>query len=175
MYRLAQQRPHVLGVQNRIVPEPDLRVDHREEALKFGVENQGCFVWSLLWTLDDELDSTVWLCEGPKEPVAEQEPLSRFLIQFSLFEAVMSADYWAMPRSDSLTAHQADRLTKGLRLVPLRPFWAGVNARFYVAPGIVMYVGEGDDSGFSACVGATHRSVLRPLADAGVEWCRFDG
>jgi hypothetical protein len=176
LYRLAEQRPQVLGLHNRIVPEQDLRIDHLGQMLDIAVENQGCFVWSLLWTLeDDESDPTVWFCEDPEEPVAEQEPLSGFLLQYSLFEAIMNADYWAMPGSDSLTGHQIDRLTHGMHLVPLRPFWPGMNARFYVAPGLVMYVGEGDNDGFSAWAGALHRSVLAPLATVDVKWTRFDG
>jgi hypothetical protein len=176
LYRLAGARPQVLGRHNRIVPAQDLRIDDLGEMLDIAVENQGCFVWSLLWTLeDDESDPTVWFCEEPEEPVAEQEALSGFLLQYCLFEAVLSADYWAMPGSDSLTAHQIDRLTDGMHLVPLRPFWPGMNARFYVAPGLVMYVGEGDDNGFSAWAGALHRRVLAPLATVGVPWTRFDG
>ncbi|MCX4738568.1 hypothetical protein [Streptomyces antibioticus] len=58
--------------------------------LVFGAENQGGFVWSLLWTLgEEETDPTVWFCEDGEGPIAEQEPLSGFLLQFSLFEAAM--------------------------------------------------------------------------------------
>lgn len=53
--------------------------------LVFGEENQGGFFWSLLWTLDGpETDPAVWFCEYDEPPIAEQEPLSGFLIQFSL-------------------------------------------------------------------------------------------
>jgi hypothetical protein len=143
--------------------------------LVFGEENQGGFFWSLLWTLDGpEADPTVWFREYDEPPIAEQEPLSGFLIQFSLYEASMGADYVAL--SCQLTAQQVDRLTERLLPVPLRPFWPGAPTRFYVAPGLVLHVSDGGgDNGFSAWAGATHRSALAPLADAPIEWDQFDG
>ncbi len=142
--------------------------------LVFGEENQGGFFWSLLWTLDNpEADPTVWFSEDDQSAIAEQEPLSGFLIQFSLFEASMGADYVAL--SLRLTAEQVDRLAEALLLVPLRPFWPAAPTRFYVAPGLVLHVtDEGIGNGFSAWAGATHRSALAPLANL-VEWDRFDG
>lgn len=60
--------------------------------------------------------------------------------------------------------------------VPLLPFWPWAPTRFYVAPGLVLHVSdEGGDNGFSSWAGASHRSVLAPLADVPVEWDRFDG
>ncbi|WP_329541949.1 hypothetical protein [Streptomyces sp. NBC_01358] len=176
LYRLAVRRPAALGVQNRIHPESALLTDDRGEMLVFGVENQGGFVWSLLWTLGSgETDPTVWFCDDSKRPIAEQEPLSGFLLQFSLFEAAMGADYLALPRSLELTAHQVDQLTNRLEPVPLRPFWPWGPTRFYVAPGLIMHVCEAGDNKFEAWAGATHRSALALLADATVEWSRFDG
>jgi hypothetical protein len=142
--------------------------------LVFGVESQGGFFWSLLWTLDGpEADPTVWFREFDEEPIAEQEPLSGFLIQFSLFEASMSADYRALPRR--LTATQAAQLTETLHLVPLRPFWPWAPTHFYVAPGLVVHVSSEDGEEFEAWVGTSHRSALAPLADLPVDWIRFDG
>ncbi|MER5757820.1 hypothetical protein [Streptomyces sp. NPDC002082] len=174
LYRLAKQRPGALGTQNSILPEPDLHTDHLGEMLVFGVENQGGFFWSLLWTLDGpEADPTVWFREFDEEPIAEQEPLSGFLIQFSLFEASMSADYQALPRK--LTAAQAAQLTEALHLVPLRPFWPWAPTHFYVAPGLVVHVSSKDGEEFDVWAGASHRSALAPLADLPVDWIRFDG
>lgn len=173
-YRLAQHRPRCLGVQNRLFPPSKLHTDATGEMLVFGEENQGGFFWSLLWTLDNpEADPTVWFSEDDQPAIAEQEPLSGFLIQFSLFEASMGADYVAL--SLRLTAEQVDRLAEALLLVPLRPFWPAAPTRFYVAPGLVLHVtDEGIGNGFSAWAGATHRSALVPLANL-VEWDRFDG
>ncbi|MFH9575594.1 hypothetical protein ACH4MG_34280 [Streptomyces sp. NPDC017454] len=174
LYRLAKQRPGALGTQNRILPESDLHTDHLGEMLVFGAENQGGFFWSLLWTLDGpEADPTVWFREFDEEPAAEQEPLSGFLIQFSLFEASMGADYLALPRR--LTATQVAQLTQALHLVPLRPFWPWAPTHFYVAPGLVVRVSNEGGEEFAVWAGATHRSALEPLADLPVDWIRFDG
>jgi hypothetical protein len=175
LYRLAQHRPRCLGVQNRILPVAKHQTDPKGEMLVFGEENQGGFFWSLLWTLDGpEADPTVWFREYDEPPIAEQEPLSGFLIQFSLYEASMGADYVA--RSCQLTAQQVDLLTERLLPVPLRPFRPGAPTRFYVAPGLVLHVSDGGgDNGFSAWAGATHRSALAPLADVPIEWDQFDG
>ncbi|MFF1278839.1 hypothetical protein ACFVZC_36625 [Streptomyces marokkonensis] len=174
LYRLAKQRPGALGTQNRILPEPDLHTDHLGEMLVFGVENQGGFLWSLLWTLDGpEADPTVWFREFDEEPIAEQEPLSGFLIQFSLFEASIGADYLALPRR--LTAPQVEQLTQALHLVPLRPFWPWAPTHFYVAPGLVVHVSNVGGEEFDVWAGATHRNALDPLADLPVDWTRFDG
>ncbi|MFJ2223348.1 hypothetical protein ACIOFY_25310 [Streptomyces anulatus] len=174
LYRLAKQRPGALGTQNSILPEPDLHTDHLGEMVVFGVENQGGFFWSLLWTLDGpEADPTVWFREFDEEPIAEQEPLSGFLIQFSLFEASMSADYLALPRR--LTAAQVAQLTEELHLVPLRPFWPWAPTHFYVAPGLVVRVSSEDGEEFDVWAGAGHRSALAPLHNLPVDWIRFDG
>ncbi|MFG2985420.1 hypothetical protein ACGFYQ_29870 [Streptomyces sp. NPDC048258] len=174
LYRLAERRPGVLGVQNRILPETRLHTDLRGEMRIFGDESQGGFFWSLLWTLDEpEVDPTVWFGEFDEEPIAEQEPLSGFLIQFSLFEASMGADYLALPRR--LTALQVEQITRALHLAPLRPFWPWVPTHFYVAPGLVMRVSSEDGEEFDVWAGATHRSALNPLADLPIDWLRFDG
>ncbi|MEU9447647.1 hypothetical protein [Streptomyces sp. NPDC048277] len=174
-YRLAQHRPRCLGVQNRVLPLSKFQTDPTGEMLLFGEENQGGFFWSLLWTLDGpEADPTVWFREYDEPPIAEQEPLSGFLIQFSLYEASMGADYVAL--CDQVTEQQLDRLTEGLLPVPLRPFCAAFPTRFYVAPGLVLHVSdERGDAGFSVWAGATHRAALAPLGDTPLKWIRFDG
>ncbi|MCK8679352.1 hypothetical protein [Streptomyces lichenis] len=174
LYRIAVRRPDVLGTQNRILPESDLFTDPPGETLVFGVENQGGFFWSLLWTTEDaESDPTVWFREYDEEPVAEQEPLSGFLLQFSLFEASLGADYLALPRR--LGAAQVELFTQALHPVPLRPFWPGAPTHFYVAPGLVVHVSSEDGEEFDVWAGATQRSALDRWADLPVDWTRFDG
>ncbi|MET8166293.1 hypothetical protein ABZT34_18885 [Streptomyces sp. NPDC005329] len=172
-YDLARRHPASLGVQNRIIPASKLRVDPNE-MIVFGEENQGGFVWSLSQTPDDpEADPTVWFRGYDEPPIAEQEPLSGFLLQFALFEAAMGADYLALPYEP--TGQQVRQLAKGLHRVPLRPFCPWYPTRFYVAPGLVLHVsGSADDDSFSVWAGATHRSALAPLANAAVEWNQFD-
>ncbi|MFF0836634.1 MULTISPECIES: hypothetical protein [unclassified Streptomyces] len=173
-YALARRRPACLGVQNRIIPASKLRMD-LNGLIVFGEENQGGFVWSLPRTPDGTgADPTVWFRGCDEPPIAEQEPLSGFLLQFALFEAAMGADYLALPREP--TDQQVRLLTEGLHRVPLRPFCPWYPTRFYVAPGLVLHVsGSADDDSFSVWAGATHRSALAPLADAAVDWNQFDG
>ncbi|MER5990551.1 hypothetical protein [Streptomyces viridosporus] len=173
-YHLAQRHPSSLGVQNRIFPASELRTDPNG-MLVLGEENQGGFVWSLQRTPDgSESDPTVWFRGYDEPPVAEQEPLSGFLLQFALFEAAMGADYLALPHEP--TARQAERLIEGLHPVPLRPFCPWYPTRFYVAPGLVLHVSDtAGDGSFSVWAGATHRSALAPLPDAAVDWIQFDG
>ncbi|WP_431959113.1 hypothetical protein [Actinacidiphila sp. bgisy160] len=162
-------------MQNYIVQDPGRETDICGDMRVFGVENQGCFYWSLLWSLGEpEGDPTVWYREDAEPPIAELEPLSGFLVQFSLFEASMGADYKALSRE--ISGEQVQQLTEGLRLVPLRPFWPGTSTRFYVAPGLVMHVSNGwEDNQFTAWAGATHRSALAPLAHMDIDWLRYDG
>ncbi|MER6106602.1 hypothetical protein [Streptomyces hirsutus] len=173
-YHLARRHPGSLGVQNRIIPASKLRTDPNETII-FGEENQGGFVWSLPRRPDgSEADPTVWFQEHGEPPIAEQEPLSGFLLQFALFEAAMGADYLALPHEP--TAQQVRLLIEGLHPVPLRAFCPWYPTRFFVAPGLVLHVSDpaGDDS-FSVWAGATHRSALATLADTAIEWNQFDG
>ncbi len=172
-YDLARRHPASLGVQNRIIPASKLRMDPNG-LIVFGEENQGGFVWSLPRTPDGtEADPTVWF-RGCDEPaVAEQEPLSGFLLQFALFEAAMGADYLALPHEP--TEQQVRLLTEGLHRVPLRPFCPWYRTQFFVAPGLVLHVSDSaDDDSISVWAGATHRSALAPLTDAAVDWNQFD-
>ncbi|MEU8777180.1 hypothetical protein [Streptomyces sp. NPDC048606] len=179
LHRLARQRPAALGAQNRILPGSDPRTDPLGEMIVFGVENQGGFFWSLLWTLDapdlaPDVDPTVWFRCHDEPPIAEREPLSGFLLQFALYEASMGAAHLALARG--LTRAEVEHLTRNLRPVPLRPFQPGSATRFHVAPGLVLHVDaalHGDR--YDAWAGATHRSALTPLADVPVTWTRFDG
>lgn len=174
LYGIAARRPGVLGVQNRLLPEPETVSDRLGESLVLGVENQGGFVWALRGTKEEPgSDPTVWFRVGDGEPVAEEEPLSGFLIQFSLYEAALGADYVALPLP--LTAAEVDRFTRGLTPVPLRPFRPDARMRFYVAPGLVVWVMGGEGPEFDVWAGAGHRSALRRLADLPVAWVRFDG
>ncbi|MEU5900281.1 hypothetical protein [Streptomyces venezuelae] len=175
LYRLAKRRPAVLGVQNRILPEQHLYAHPRGEMTVFGEENQGCFVWALPRGRDGaDADPTVWFCVDDEEPVAEQEPLSGFLLQFALFEAAMSAAYHALPRG-LFTSQEVDQLTHALQEVPLRPFWPGAGIRFFVGPSLVMYASCEGDNEFAVWAGAKQRKALDLLPQQHVDWSRFDG
>ncbi|MFF8884074.1 hypothetical protein [Streptomyces flaveolus] len=175
LYLLAEQRPVVLGRHNHILPWHEVSTDLLGELLVFGAENQGGFYWGLPWILDEPQDDPdVWFCVFDEKPIAEQEPLSGFLLQFSLFEAAMSADY--VGHAHSLSDRQVAQLTAPLQHVPLRPFWPQTRTRFYVAPGLVLYVADSlNDGKFDLLAGATNRSALQALPESDVKWNRFDG
>ncbi|MEV5644919.1 hypothetical protein AB0L67_33040 [Streptomyces flaveolus] len=86
----------------------------------------------------------------------------------------MSAHY--LGHAHSLSDRQVAQLTAPLQHVPLRPFWPRTRTRFYVAPGLVLYVADSlDDGKFDRWAGATHRSALQALPESDVKWNRFDG
>ncbi|KAB2350334.1 hypothetical protein [Actinomadura rudentiformis] len=169
LYRLAEGRHHLLGVQNSIHRPADLSLDDQGR-LRFGYENQGGFYWALDPAEDDP---TVWTVEPPDHAFAEREPLSGFLLQFTLSEAVMSAPYQAW--SGHIPTPMAEPLTTILARVPLKTWmWSWYSASFYVAPGLVAEITETEEQSWIR-MGATHRSVLRPLADLHIQWSTFDG
>ncbi|MGK5556671.1 hypothetical protein ACSNOI_34190 [Actinomadura kijaniata] len=163
-YLLAQERPNVLGVQNFIVPPAGLRRDAGR--ITFGHENQGGFAWALDPSGADP--AVLVSCDG-EEWHAESEPLSGFLLQFSLYEAAMSAPYHAV--AHSVPERLLREMTGGWRRVPLEPFLAPLHpTSFHVAPGLVAHVHDG-----WVWIGATHRAALAPLAGLDAEWTSFDG
>lgn len=174
-YHLAAQRPAILGSHNRIMPISDLRSDSSAERLVFGVECQGGWTWSIPWEAGATgTDPTVWFEDS--HPVPEQEPLSRFLLQFSLYEAAISAPYHAS--CGNLPHHLLPTLESRLQCVPLQPFLSPADAPtdFLVASGLVAHVGPSWEEGkLDVWIGAQHRSALHPLTQLDIPWRRFDG
>lgn len=178
LYRLAHGRPErhnrpiVLGIQNHILNPDGLRNEPADGSLVFGCENQGCFEWSLDQYAQGE-DPTVWTTEN-MEPLAEPEPLSGFLIQFSLHQAQMSAAYSAL--LNGWPAHEAQRLTDRLHRVPLLPArWYDYDMDFHAAPGLIASGGQAEDGSYHFWLGASDRCALSGLADLDVTWQLFNG
>ncbi|MFE7531584.1 hypothetical protein ACFU7Y_38635 [Kitasatospora sp. NPDC057542] len=120
----------------------------------------------------------MWETEDPqsaanRETTVEQEPLSRFLLKFTLFEAMIAAPYHA--QTYGLPAAILEPLLSTLRPVPLSPFLPAHDAaRFFVAPGLITAVStDGTTAGISFA--ALHRGTLTALLDYGFRWFRFDG
>ncbi|MDQ7910003.1 hypothetical protein RB614_36450 [Phytohabitans sp. ZYX-F-186] len=169
-YWLAHHHPALLGSQNRILPAHELHVDQHDGRLVFGAENQGVFQWTLDQGPDDPV---VWMVDGHDGPVAMAEPLSGFLVQFSLFETAIGATYraaaWEVPEP------VVSRLTSSLAPVPLLPWRCFGLTSFHVAPGLIACVTDTGNGLYEVTVGAWHRALLRPLAELGDGWQRFDG
>ncbi|MBZ6475059.1 hypothetical protein [Streptomyces griseocarneus] len=178
-YRLAARRPAIMGGYNRIVPIHELRPESGAGLLVFGVECQGGWTWSIPRAEDDtNIDPPVWLEDHRGEdhrPVAEQEPLSSFLLQFTLKEAAITAPYRAI--SFDLPRRFLPQLEDCLQRVPLRSFLSPVAPTdFFVGPGLVATVAAGwDKDKAEVCIGAHHRSALHPLGRLGLPWRAFDG
>ncbi|MET8546764.1 hypothetical protein ABZW03_40040 [Kitasatospora sp. NPDC004799] len=115
----------------------------------------------------------VWQTEDPHsayaETTVEEEPPHRFLLEYTLFEAMLAAMTYR------LSAASPGPLLSTLRPVPLGPFLPAFDAaRFFVAPGLLTALStDGDDAGIRFA--ALHRGTLTPLLDHGVRWFHFDG
>ncbi|WP_327386037.1 hypothetical protein [Streptomyces sp. NBC_01207] len=114
--------------------------------------------WSIPWPPGGggAADPLVWHTEDPREApetIVEREPLSRFLLQFTLFGALLAAPYKAATFCMPVAS------LDGLWSV-LRPVLAVIGA---------------DEGEATACFGALHRATLTPLLVHGFRWSRFDG
>jgi hypothetical protein len=168
LYAIAADRPDALGTQNGVFPPEQLRTDPDEGLLVFAVENQGNFTWMID---TDEADPAVWLVRQGEAPLAEREPLSAFLLQFSLMEALCAGPLHAY----SWSGPAATDVTDGLREVPLAPWqWPGDPTRFYVAPDLVLCTSVQGDDDIAVLAGARTEEALRTLALTTTQWDVFD-
>lgn len=107
------------------------------------------------------------------EAILEEEPLSRFLLQFTLNEAMNAAPYHAS--TYRMPTASLDALWGMLRPIPLSPFLPTYTAeRFFVAPGLLTQV-SCDENEAVVSFGALHRGTLPPLLEHGFHWSCFDG
>lgn len=125
-------------VQNTLVWDPTWARDG--DKYVFYVENQAVYVWA---TDGDGDDPVVWgRFNKPGEPwLAEQEPLSRFLLQVVLFEAIMGTAHGASAASITLRQLEAavaplERLPLGCWRWPVEPscFYAGADVLAFAGP-----------------------------------------
>ncbi|WP_344657015.1 hypothetical protein [Catenulispora subtropica] len=160
-YRLAQARPALMGVQNRLLPVVKWAAGRDVGMVGFAHENQGCH----LWLMDpSEADPTVWIDDFGHswDMVPEREPLSAFLLQFALFETMMNAPHTAF--GQQMEVARARELTSSLTPVPLRPWrWPADPSSLFVAPGLIAQVVDTGDDMCEFWAGGFHRSVLRSL------------
>ena len=135
-YELAGRWPGLIG-QNRLLQPAELEVvDGR---VLFYVENQGVWLWAAAREGDDP---AVWSRENspgaPWEP--EGEPLSRFLLQLVLFEAMWAATEGAS--AACLTAEELRLAVRPLRPLSLAPWrWPSYPSRFYAGEGVIALAG----------------------------------
>ncbi|MFD8396315.1 hypothetical protein ACFV2N_45860 [Streptomyces sp. NPDC059680] len=178
-HRLAGLRPAVHRFRNPVLKHPQRTSGLLGGRLVFAMDGEGTRDWSIAWPPQElgAADPRVWLTEDPfledPETIPEEEPLSRFLLKYTLYEAMNAALYQAwtycMP-----TARLAP-LWSMLRPVPLSPFLPTYTAeKFFAAPGLLTRISSDENE---AVVGfaALHRATLTPLLEHGFRWSRFDG
>lgn len=164
LYAIAEERPDALGTQNGLFRPDEVYRDPDEGLLVFGAENQGGF----RWMIDPaEADPTVWLVHERAAPVPEREPLSGFLVQFSLMEAIaagpLHAYSWSGPSDVTVT--------RGLRAVPLEPWrWPGDPTRFFAGRDLVLCTSVQGDDDIAVLASARTADALRYLAESDVDW-----
>lgn len=109
-YGVAKQWPRLL-VQNELMNPPQ----REDDKLVFYVENQGVCAWTTDMSGDDP---PVWGSHDGKD-FEEEEPLSSFLVQVVVFEAVMGAQEGAS--TAALETVKLDSALGGLSALPFAP------------------------------------------------------
>ncbi|WP_143080535.1 hypothetical protein [Actinacidiphila rubida] len=179
LYRVARLRPAVHGFHDPLAGRPQRAAGPLGDRLVFAGTDEGTWDWSVPWPPEAAggADPPVWLTFSPHRPdpevVVEHEPLSRFLLQYVLFEAQHAAPYQAWTRVMPTT--RLAPLRDVLRPLPLSPFLPMFTAeRLFVAPGLLVQISADDEEAvFSA--GTLHREALAPLGELPFPWTRFDG
>lgn len=96
-HRLARLRPAVHRFRNPVLKQPRRDSGPLGGRPVFAVDGEETRDWSIPWPPRElsEVDPRVWLTEDPfladPETILEEEPLSRFLLQYTLYEAMNAA------------------------------------------------------------------------------------
>ncbi|MFI0263133.1 hypothetical protein ACH4OW_29380 [Streptomyces sp. NPDC017056] len=178
-HRLAGLRPAIHRFHDPVLRHPKHASGPLGDRLVFAEWAGASMDWSIPWSPHgpDKTDPFVWHTEDPgnddAEPILEEEPLSRFLLQFTIFEAWLAAPYHA--RTYTMPTARLDAQWDKLRPVPLSPFLPTYQGeKFYVAPGLLAALSS-DEHEAMVSFGALHRGTLTPLLEHGFRWVRFDG
>ncbi|MFC7979174.1 hypothetical protein ACFUT3_28565 [Streptomyces cinereoruber] len=180
-HRLARVRPALYRFCHPMLLHPRHVTRRDGGRLVFAVENQGCADWSIPWPPQggpEDVDPPVWLTEDPyddddPETVLEAEPLSRFLLQFTLKQASGIAPFNAW--TYVMPTERLELLWSFLRPVPLSPYMPAYGGHlFYAAPGLLASI-SADENHADAAFGTRHRETLALLKAYDFPWSRFDG
>ncbi|WP_219471534.1 hypothetical protein [Nonomuraea rhizosphaerae] len=178
-HRLARLRPALHRFHDPVLKRPEHATGPLGDRLIFAVMNGDSMDWSIPWPPEGatEAEPRVWHTEDPQgsepETTLEEEPLSRFLLQFTLFGAMNAAPCQAW--TYCMPTVRLKPLWSTLRPVPLSPFLPTYTGeRFFMAPGLLAQISYDEDEAIAA-FGAPHRTVLTPLLEHGFRWSRFDG
>ena len=170
-HSLVSGRPRVL-VQNSLIEPSELVVE--DGRVLFYIENQGVCLWS---TEPQGADPPVYFRMNEKGALwrREAEPLSGFLIQLALYEAILGSEIGAW--SACVDSSVVERLCGLMQPLPLgRWFWPGVctsdandpaSSRFHARDGALMFVSP-NGSEFDVFLAAREPAAL-DFADAVVD------
>jgi hypothetical protein len=171
---LAQRWPNAFA-QNSLAADPDWARDGDKRV--FYIENQAVYLWATNGVGDDPV---VWgrFNGGSDRWFAEREPLSRFLLQAVIFEAIMGAPHGAAVSAIALSQLESalgplERLPFGSWRWPIEPTWfyAGADALAIVNPNGKMPEGPADH--FDIFIGARAPAALAYLREVeGIDWDR---
>ncbi|MFF8410602.1 hypothetical protein [Streptomyces omiyaensis] len=179
-HRLARLRPALHRFSNPMLEQPRRVERPWGGLLVFAAENQGCADWSIPWPPQGgpaDADPPVWRTEDPHgdedpEMILEAEPLSRFLLQFTLHEASGIAPFRAW--THIMPVECLEPLSDLLRPVPLSPFLPDYRGDlFYAAPGLLASI-SADETEADVVFAARDGEVLAPLRAYDFSWHRFD-
>ncbi|MEU6715877.1 hypothetical protein ABZ897_30795 [Nonomuraea sp. NPDC046802] len=175
-HRLARLRPALYRFHDPVLKQPKRTTGPLGDRLVFAVWNGASMDWSISWPPAGlgEAEPRVWHTEDPDTSATlEEEPLSRFLLQFTLNGAMNAAPYHAS--TSCMPTERLDALWSMLRPVPLSPFLPTYTAeKFFVAPGLLAQVSAGENEAVVA-FGTLYRGTLTPLLEHGFRWAQFDG
>jgi hypothetical protein len=163
-HEFAGNWPGVIA-QNRVLAPSEMWDE--DGKLVFYVENQGVDIWATVPTA--LLDAPVWVRENdPAEPWIEEEPISRFLVQLIVYEAVMGARDGGVAAWVPLT--EAEQLSRRLHELPLAPWHRPLYpTRFYAGERILLVVmpnpGPENEEYVSLYLGARDSDALMIVAD----------
>jgi hypothetical protein len=164
--------------QNKLAAGPDLLRD--QDRIVFYVENQGVYLWA---TDGIGRDPVVWgRFNDPGERwLAEREPLSRFLVQIVMFEAIMGAVHAAS--ASWLSLAQLEAILEPLQQAPFGSWrWPAEPTWFYTGDDLLAIANPngptpaGPADRFEVFVAARRPDALAYLAEiSDVEWDRPPG
>ncbi|MFI8515910.1 hypothetical protein ACIGHB_32800 [Streptomyces sp. NPDC085460] len=181
-HRLARLRPALYRFNHPMLLHPQHVTRPDGARMVFAVENQGCSDWTIPWPPrggPEDDDPPVWHTEGPydydndnPDTHLQTEPLSRFLLQFTLKEASGLAPFSAW--TDLMPVERLEPLRNFLRPIPLGPYMPDYGGHlFYAAPGLLAAISS-DGTQADAVFAARHRETLAPLKTYTFPWRRFD-
>lgn len=179
LYRLARLRPALHGFHAPLERRPRRASGPLGDRLVFAREAQSSWDWSVPWPADGthEADPAVWMTFDPGRPgaevVVEREPLSRFLLQYVLYQTQQAAPCQAWTKV--MPTFRLAPLRDVLLPVPLSPFLPMFTSEsIHVAPGLLALINADGDEAVAA-FGTLDRRTLMPLGEYPFPWSRFDG